>query len=104
MTTTAQFDQDHQELDLEQLYLLAVQYYRLHRRRHFEFHEMRRIYEQDRPNLSKRTVRYNFLREDVVRDVIDGEQMYARFALVNATMYLMEVVRRGGAVPYPIPE
>jgi hypothetical protein len=104
MTTATQPDQAHYELDLEQLYLLAAHYYRLHRRRHFEFHEMRRIYEQDRPNLSRRTVRYNFLREDVVRDVIDGEQMYGRFALINATMYLMEAVRRGGAVPYPTPE
>ena len=103
MTTTAQPDQGH-ELDLEQLHLLAVQYYRLHRRRHFQFYEMRKAYLEDRPKVSPRTLRYNFLREDIVRDTIDEEQLYGRFALINATMYLMELARRGGTIPCPAPE
>lgn len=104
MTTATQYDQTYHELDLEQLHLLAVQYYRLHRERHYQFYEMRKAYVADRPHMRKRTLHFTFLRENEVRDVIDEEQMYGRFALINAAMYLMELARRGGSVPCPTSE
>jgi hypothetical protein len=54
--------------------------------------------------MRKRTLHFTFLRENEVRDVVDEEQMYGRFALINAAMYLMELARRGGSVPCPTSE